>query len=130
MGYFAISHKFLFFSRKYPREPLIFLSTLHTPIALTPVLLSHPHSSLRGTQHHISLGRTLQAVPACLKNQRSPPHPLQPVCTFLTFSACSLSLQPPHSIQAPRHSSEGWGEVGTLAYTTSTFSIVAFLSSL
>lgn len=56
---------------------------IHPSLSLSfaPSLLS-PLYLLQGTQRHISLGRTPQAVPACRMNQ--------PTCTFLTFSACTL----------------------------------------
>lgn len=55
-----------------------------------PFPLMSPSLLLQGTQHRVSLGRTLQAVPACLKNQRSPPHPRSQRAHFSHFLACSL----------------------------------------
>lgn len=77
----------------------------------TLALFSHPHSSFLGTEHHVSLGRTLHAVPACLKNQRSPPRPCSQRAHFSHFlpALCEqFNFSPPHIIQALRQRRTGW----------------------
>lgn len=110
----------VFLTEKCPRESFVYPVQKHLPhthththpslspsMSFAPSLLS-PLYLLQGTQRHISLGRTRQAIPACLKNQ--------PTCTFLTFSACCLHTRLSSLLTSSRLPAPGMNSSSHLHY--------------